>query len=130
MAFDVDEAWEFLLRHGAVHTVRPASWYMARAPITSTAVGVHLHRGGKWTGHEATKVAVASGRGQAGLEQMMQQFLQTSGFGSVADWLAKLVSMHGRQLTTVHWIIYAVSGLKQHESVGAQAEGVDDAQEA
>lgn len=104
MAFDVDEAYAYLKRHGVVYTIRPnfSKSYINFSPI-------HIHRNGKWTGEEGIKNSIAYGTGRKALEFMMRpEIVRESGFDSAEAWLNKLIELHGEEVTTKEWIIYWV----------------------
>jgi hypothetical protein len=103
MAFDVDEAYNFLERNWEVFTVRPVSDYSSHKLLK-----VHLHRGHNFTGHLCTKQLLVTGKGKESLEKALPAFLFYSGFNSVKEWIDKLVSMHGEKITYQNWGIYRV----------------------
>lgn len=102
MAFDVTEAYNYLVANGSVITIRPTS------STNYSKVGVHLHRDKQWTGHTATKRLLIKGYGQQELRRIAPAFVSQSGFNTVEDWLTRLVQMHGEYLTYQAWGLYEV----------------------
>jgi hypothetical protein len=113
MAFDVSEAYNYLIEHGFVYTVRPSAGW-TKGPYKRL---VHIHRGHKWTGETAMKEGVDFGTGASKLMLSMGTWIadrhihriDASGFKTPEEWYAKLVAMHGERLTSFEWAIFEVT---------------------
>lgn len=116
MDFNVDEAYNYLVEHGFVYTVRP-SFGWTKGPYKRL---VHLHRKHKWTGEMAMKEGVDFGVGADNLQLSMGAWIadknlhriDASGFKTVDDWYAKLVAWHGKEITSFRWAIFEVTLVK------------------
>ena len=108
MAFDVIKAYNFLVMHGVVFSVRP---YQTSLKPTL----VHLHVNHKWTGHIASRVLITSGKGKRELKKELEIYYYESGFDSFKEWLTELTRMHGEKSTTQYWAIYKVTLVKEDE---------------
>jgi hypothetical protein len=117
MDFNVDEAYNYLVEHGFVYTVRP-SFGWTKGPYKRL---VHLHRKHKWTGEMAMKEGVDFGVGADNLQLSMGAWIadknlhriDASGFKTVDDWYAKLVAWHGKEITSFRWAIFEVTLVKE-----------------
>jgi hypothetical protein len=116
MAFDVDEAYDYLRKNGFVYTVRPSTGW-TKGPYKRL---VHLHRKHKWTGETAMKEGVDFGTGGGNLMLSMGTWIadknlhriDASGFKTPEDWYAKLVEWHREEITSFRWAIFEVTLVK------------------
>lgn len=103
MAFDVDEAYNYLTLNLECYTVRPGHWLGLHSYRA-----VHIHRNHRFANLVGVKVVVAMGDGKENLLIAMKSYLNKSGFKSVDEWYGKLVDMHGAWPTTHNWTMYRV----------------------
>lgn len=105
MAFDVDEAYNYLIKNNHIYTIRPYFGYESKIPV-------HLHRHNSFIGFNAIRTPMIKGVGRKQLETVCNKLVDCSGFDSVDSWLNELVKKRDKQLTTFSWVIYSVELVK------------------